>query len=428
MTSDTISNQPDRLDPLVSLFQLINPSNWLSRLLPLDRYLCGLELGHETAVRELNRARSYRRTVHPTEPPAPTWATPSERIELRPSVNLRIFGESPTCSSTAAPPENPLSVLVVTPQVNHSYIADFSEKQSLVRTLLACGATRVGVTDWLPPPSREYSIADSIEDIVSCADRLAADPPGNGPIHLVGLCQGGWQGAIVTALHPKKIATLTLAAAPIDAHAGSTPLHAFTLGMPMAFFETLVQLGGGMAIGRLLSSGFDTLKPFERFFYNKANLYLNADDERFVERYQSLRNWYRLNKDLPGKLYLEAVRDLFKKNLLVQGKMEVCGRRVDLSEIGCPIFLLAGKRDHITPAEQVFALEGAAPNAPCQKHLVDAGHIGVFMGTRSLATVWPEVVESIKARSLSSRPGRAGSSPRRSRASAGSSCPDGDGA
>jgi len=243
----------------------------------------------------------------------------------------------------------------------------------------------VGVTDWLPPPKRSYTIADSLDDITACIDRLG------GRAHLVGLCQGGWQSAMVAALCPDQVASLTVAAAPIDAHAGATLLHAWVFGLPMSFFEGVVALGGGVAPGKKLSEGFDLLKPFERFVFGYAALWLNADDEGYVKRFTDLRNWYKLNKDVAGDLYLEAVRDLFKDNRLAKGTFEVRGRRVDLSTLRCPLNLVAGSRDHITPPAQVFAFEKLAPQAPCKSYTVDAGHIGSFMGGGALRTAWTEI-------------------------------------
>ncbi|MBM4356426.1 MAG: alpha/beta fold hydrolase [Deltaproteobacteria bacterium] len=333
------------------------------------------------AEQEERRLTTYLRTAFPENPPRPRWATRGRTRPLLDTLDLRIYG---TASRAKVP------ILIVTPQVNHSYIADFSPDQSLVRTLRNSGASRVLVTDWLAPPAdREYGIADSIEDI-----RTAVDAAG-GRAHLVGLCQGGWQCAILAALHPECAASLTLAAAPIDTHAGITPLHGFVRNMPMLWYEALVKASGGSAPGSALSRGFDLLRPFERFFLNDALLYLNALDDAYVTRYSALRNWYRLNKDVAGKLYLEVVRDLFKDNRLARGTLGVGERRVDLSAIRCPTFLVAGSRDHITPPEQVFALERLAPHAPCRRYLADAGHIGVFMGTRALAEVWPELCKKM---------------------------------
>ncbi len=325
------------------------------------------------------RASKSFDVLHPHQAPAPRWATEGRTQALADSVHLRSYGEQGADSP---------AVLVVTPQVNHSYIADFAPDQSLVRCLLASGITRVGVTDWQPPPDRPYGISDSIEDILHCLDSLG------GAVHLVGLCQGGWQSAITAALHPERVASLTIAAAPIDAHAGQTALHAFSLGLPLGFFEGAVAAGGGRASGRMLAAGFDLLRPFERFVFTPSSLFWNADDPQFLGRFEALRNWYRLNKDIAGELYLEVVRDLFQRNLLVQNKLELAGRRVHLPDIRCPVRLLAGSRDHITPPEQVWALERHLQPGQSRRWLVDAGHIGVFAGRGALRSAWPEIAAS----------------------------------
>ncbi len=331
--------------------------------------------------RELERLQQVQRLYWPLEPPRPRWATEAEVESVGDTVDLRVHGN---------PARGRAPILIVTPQVNHSYIADFAPDQSLVRTALAAGKTRVAVTDWLPPPPRPYHIADSIDDVVACVDRLG------GRVHLVGLCQGGWQAAIAAALHPERVASLTVAAAPIDTRRGLTPLHLFVHGLPMTWFRGLVAAGGGVAPGAALAAGFDLLRAHERFFSAPLALYLNADDPEYCERYEALRNWYRLSKDLAGPLYLETVEWLFKKNLLARGRLRLRGRSVDLGAIRCPVRLVAGTRDHITPPAQVFALARLASEAASvEEHLVDAGHIGVFMGRRALKEVWPGLLRDL---------------------------------
>lgn len=334
---------------------------------------------------EWSRFRRFQELAFPPVPPSPRWATRGEVAPLKDSVQLRLYGGGRRKS---------LPALVVTPQVNHSYIADFSPDQSLVSVLRSGGLNQVAVTDWLPPPARHYGIAESIDDIVEALDRLG------GKAHLIGLCQGGWQSAIVAALYPERVASLTVAAAPIDARAGWTPLRLFVDGLPQAWFEGLVASCGGVASGEAISAGFDLLRAHERFFLNYLDLYVHLDDAEYCARYEALRNWYRLHKDIAGPLYLEVVSNLFKRNLLCKNRMPVRDRTVDLSEITCPVRLLAGKRDHITPPEQVFAMEALVPKAPTRKMLVDAGHIGVFMGRGALTTVWPELAREMASHAV----------------------------
>jgi poly(3-hydroxybutyrate) depolymerase len=50
---------------------------------------------------------------------------------------------------------------------------------------------------------------------------------------------------------------------------------------------------------------------------------------------------------------------------------------VNLSAVDCPIFMLAGTKDHITPPEQAweFADLVSSPAEHISRELVDAGHI-----------------------------------------------------
>ncbi len=333
------------------------------------------------AAKEARRTLTFLETAFPQAPAEPRWAHDAEVRPLRETLQLRVYAQDVDGASA------PKTVFIVTPQVNHSYIADFAEDQSLVKTLMDGGADRVVVTDWLAPPrDREYGILDSIEDLEAACDAIGGD------VHLVGLCQGGWQSAILASRAPGRFRSLTVAAAPIDPLAGNTPLHLFTKWLPMSWYEELVRSSGGVAPGRALATGFDMLVPFERFYGAYARLWLHALDDEYVQRYERLRNWYRLNKDIPGRLYLEAVRDLFKGGKLAKGTLVLGDATVDLSRITCPIHLVAGTRDHITPPPQVQALEGLAPRADrCRYHEVDAGHVGVFMGRTALRTVWPEI-------------------------------------
>ena len=60
-----------------------------------------------------------------------------------------------------------------------------------------------------------------------------------------------------------------------------------------------------------------------------------------------------------------------------------------------PLNLLGGEKDHITPADQVFALADATstPDELIRRSITTGGHLGLFMGTEVLSTVWPEVAQ-----------------------------------
>jgi poly(3-hydroxyalkanoate) synthetase len=59
---------------------------------------------------------------------------------------------------------------------------------------------------------------------------------------------------------------------------------------------------------------------------------------------------------------------------------------------------MAGKGDDITPSPQVFEAEKklGTPRDKIVKKLVPGGHIGLFMGSKTLKDSWPEVAKWIK--------------------------------
>jgi poly(3-hydroxyalkanoate) synthetase len=64
------------------------------------------------------------------------------------------------------------------------------------------------------------------------------------------------------------------------------------------------------------------------------------------------------------------------------------------------VYLLAGESDDITPKEQVFAAQNlvGTPRDGIMKALAPGGHIGLFMGSRTLKDAWPEIAAWIAAK------------------------------
>jgi poly(3-hydroxyalkanoate) synthetase len=92
-------------------------------------------------------------------------------------------------------------------------------------------------------------------------------------------------------------------------------------------------------------------------------------------------------------VYLEVVDRLFKQNQLARGEFVALGKKLSLLDVRCPVYLLAGKDDDITPWEQVFNAEQylGTPKDRIMKTLAPGGHIGLFMGHAALADDWPRI-------------------------------------
>jgi poly(3-hydroxybutyrate) depolymerase len=149
---------------------------------------------------------------------------------------------------------------------------------------------------------------------------------------------------------------------------------------------------------RLCPPRKDFTFPLERL----TGLLSNIHDPDYVTRHIDFTNRFEWTQDLPGAFYLWIIEHLFVHNELARGMLVVDGRRVNLSAVDCPIFLLAGIKDHITPPEQVWALADlvATPAGHISRELVDAGHLGLFMGRAALSEHWTPIAERVRTYSL----------------------------
>lgn len=348
-----------------------------------------MPLTTDTESSLLQRQRRFLDATVLRRNPGPRWETPHREVLDDPAFVLRDFSRPGALGRAKMRKDGRRHpVLIVPPEVNRSYVVDFGPGQSLVQAVLAAGYPRVAVLDWnsATRATAGRDVDDSLASILDAADHLG------GKVHLIGLCQGGWEAAMVAARRPERVASLTLVAAPIDFHAGDGILRHVAASMPMAAYAALVAAGGGVMRGELISAGFDNLLPVERYFVKWVRVWQQLDDDDAMARFHRLEDWYRCPKDLPGPMYLRAVRELFKGNRLVQGRFVALGAPVELSAITCPLALVMGTRDHITPPDQTRAMRDHASSAAVLEVEIPAGHVGTFMGGESLAESWPDVL------------------------------------
>jgi poly(3-hydroxyalkanoate) synthetase len=317
----------------------------------------------------------------------PALATPNRvRLDLR-TMLLRDYGTP-----------GGVPVLVDVPYAGHTaMIADYHRGQSLIETLLANGVGHVALTDW---KSATDDMKDLDIDNYLAELNVAIDDLG-GRVKLVGLCQGGWMCAMVAARFPKKVDALVLAGAPIDTDAGDGPIKRMAHETPASFYEGLVALGGGLMKGKFMLQGWKNMHPEQHYIKDQIDLYEHIDDPAYLAKEETFKSWYENPIDLPGRWYLQAIIQLFKENRLAKGEFVGLGRKLNLRDISCPTYLLAGAADDITTPEQVLdaARYLGTPREHIVKETVPGGHIGLFMGARTLKEHWPGIAKWIVAAS-----------------------------
>ncbi len=322
----------------------------------------------------------------------PTWSSPHTVVFSTPIARLRDFSDGAT--------DDVVPTLFLPPQAGHdSCIVDYSPEQSQVRTARAAGLTRLFSLDWVGATAASKD--STIEDYIAVIDR-AVEHLG-GTANLVGDCQGGWLATIYTALRPEKVHTLTIAGAPIDYHVGQPPIGDWVTslgGNDLAFYKGLVARAGGVLPGRHMLTGFIMLKP-ESEVEKNLQLFSHLDDDEHVARYREFEDWFKHVQDIPGAFYLWIIEHLFRDNKLVKGELVVGGEKVDLGRITCPLNLLGGATDHITPPAQVFAAADhvSTPREDITTATTSGGHLGLFMGNEALREFWPAIFLDVVGRS-----------------------------
>jgi poly(3-hydroxybutyrate) depolymerase len=332
--------------------------------------------------------------VAATERRPPRWSSANDVVFEAPVARLRDF--------STARSRGVLPTLVLPPQAGHdSCIVDFSPKQSQMRTILAAGLERAYTLDWIgaTASTKDATIDDYLDVIDQAIDHIGD------PVNLIGDCQGGWLATIYAARRPERINTLTIAGAPIDFHAGEPVIHSalrsLAPGGNLGFYRGLVAAGGGTLSGEHMLAGFIAIQP-ENEVARQMQLLSNLDDSTHIERYREFEDWFKHTQAIPGAFYLWIVEHLFRDNELIVGTLEIEGEPVDLRRIECPLNLLAGATDHITPPDQVFALADYASTSTenIERRLASGGHLGLFMGHEALRDHWPPLLAAVLARSV----------------------------
>ncbi len=335
----------------------------------------------------------------------PSWSSPHEIVFERPVARLRDFSAS-RASANVMPKatragSDVVPTLVLPPQAGHdSCIVDYSPGQSQMGAILDAGLSRAFALDWIgaTKATKGAGIDDYLEVVEHAVEHAG------GKVNLIGDCQGGWLATLYAALAPERVNTLTIAGAPIDFHCGEPVIHAAVKALApngnLAYYRALVAAGGGMLKGEHMLAGFIAIKP-DNEIARQLQLLANIDDAEHVARYREFEDWFKHTQPIPGAFYLWIVEHLFRDNELIAGELEIGDERVDLARIRCPLYLLGGASDHITPPDQVFALADYAgtPAADVYRDICEAGHLGLFMGRQALTAHWPPLLAAVRARS-----------------------------
>ena len=251
--------------------------------------------------------------------------------------------------------ETPL--VVFPPWINRFYILDLTPEKSFVKWCVDQGITLFMVS-W---KSADESIADTgLDDYVLKGQVDAIDTVcdllGVKSAHTIGYCVAGTTLAATLAYlqtHKQhaKVKSATFFTAQVDfAEAGDLSL--FLGDEVMGLLGQLTQ-DKGFLDGRYMAATFNLLRGRDLIWnYVVGNYLLGEEPAPF-----DLLHWNSDTTNLPAAWHRNYLDTLYRGNKLAEcGGISVAGTPIDLKVVKTPVYIQAGREDHIAPPQSVWKI------------------------------------------------------------------------
>ncbi len=247
------------------------------------------------------------------------------------------------------PQVSSIPLLIVPPQINKYYVFDLSPEKSVVKGLLEQGL-QVFVISWRNPTAehRDWGLAEYASAIDMAISSLCA-LTGQNRVNLVGACAGGMTLASYVAARAaagdQRANSMTLMVNMLDVSAaGDTPLGLFATPRVIEAAKRYSR-SKGVLDGKDMATAFAWLRPNDLIWnYWVNNILLGKKPPAFDVLY-----WNNDSTRLPARLHEEFL-DIYQSDAMTRpGTLRLHGIPVDLGQVRCDTYLLAGSSDHITP-------------------------------------------------------------------------------
>lgn len=280
-------------------------------------------------------------------------------------------------------------VLIVYSTINRPDLLDLSENRSMIRLLLKAGLD-VHLLDWGYPLDADslLDLEDYLDMFLHQAVEHVRERRGDGQaVDAIGICQGGTLLTCYAALWPDRIRRLVNLGTPLDFHADPTTLAhlASTLAPPSSI--------RGNVNGQALAASFAALRPTDLFIRRYDALPLITRQTDTLDEFLHMEAWMYDCPDQPAAMFWRFVTQLYQKNALVSGQLNVGGRAVRLENITAAVLNIHAENDHLVSPAATRPLAKLLP-AHCYRELAcPGGHLGLFISHQTHKRVVPAITD-----------------------------------
>ncbi len=284
--------------------------------------------------------------------------------------------------------------------MNRPYILDLRPGNSFIEYMVKQGYD-VYLLDWgAPGPEDEgMKFDDYVLDYLPRAIRKLKAVSGSDEFSMLGWCIGAILTTIYAALRPDDgLTNLLLLTAPLDF--SDKTAGGFVRWVNDQHFDPdkIVDALGNVP-GQMIDYGAKALKPVENYIGSYLTLWDHLDNPRLVESWHAMNTWVTDLIPMAGATYLQLIKELYRENRLIQGKMIIRGERVDLSRIRANLLNVIALADHISPPCQSESIIAKVSSQDQLLLKVKGGHIGMMAGSGAMKYTWPHIDSWLAARS-----------------------------
>src|SRR3990167_4370312 len=338
------------------LLDIISPSNF--PLTNPEVIAAGIRQGGANFVSGLNNLfEDVCRTIN-QEPPEglkefpvgiKVAATPGKVVYRNALIELIQY--QPTTAKVYGEP-----VLIVPAWIMKYYILDLSKHNSLVKYLVDHGHT-VFMVSWKNPTSedRHFGLEDYLNLGIMNALQVINEIVPNKKVHATGYCLGGTLLTIAAAAMARaeddRLKSVTLFAAQTDFR-DPGELSLFVDASQITYLEDIMWEKGYLD-GPQMTWAFSMLRSNDLIWSRLIHDYLLGKRRPMND----LMAWDHDTTRLPFRMHSEYLRDLFLNNELVNGRYKVDKKRIALSDIKIPMFIVGTVKDHVSPWRSVYKIQ-----------------------------------------------------------------------
>lgn len=265
-------------------------------------------------------------------------------------------------------------MLIFPPWINKFYILDLQPENSMIRWLLS-KRVNTFVVSWrsADAETRDFTWDDYVQQGILAAVDAVTKESGSKKINTVGYCIGGTLLSSALAhmgqTGDKRIKSATYFASQSDFELAGE-LKIFTGDESLAEIDKVIDEHNGIMPGELMGETFNWLRPADLVWRYVVDNYMMGKQPRPFD----LLYWNADQTNIPGPTHKKYLNSFYNKNELSRGKFKVLGDQVSMSDIKIPVFIQAGRSDHICPWHSIY--KGAQNfGGPVRFTLAGSGHI-----------------------------------------------------